>query len=100
MMSQGNEDENKQTLLENGQYSGKGLDLRIKPKRNVIVEPLMFLFFLSGMPVMDLKSQYIYTRIAADMGIDLNNLTGCISSRYNFSDFYFVEHSEIQPCTL
>ena len=72
-MSQDNEDESKQTLLENGQYAGKGLDLRIKPKRNVIVEPLMFLFFLSGMPVMDLKSQYIYNKIAADMGIDLNN---------------------------
>ena len=74
-MSPDKEDESK-ALLENGQSSGKGLDLRIKPKRTIIVEPLMFLFFLSGMPVMDIKSQYIYNRIAADMGINLHNLTG------------------------
>ena len=72
-MPRNKEDESKQTLLGNEQQHKKGLDLRVKPKRNVIVEPLLFLFFLSGMPVMDLKSQYTYNRIAEDMGVNLTS---------------------------
>ena len=70
-MPRDKEDESKQTLL--GNEHKKGLNLRVKPKRNVIVEPLLFLFFLSGMPVMDLKSQYMYNRIAEDMGVNLTS---------------------------
>ena len=72
-MPRDKEDESKQALLGNEQQNKKGLDLRVKPKRNVIVEPLLFLFFLSGMPVMDLKSQYMYNRIAEDMGVNLTS---------------------------
>ena len=72
-MPRDKEDESKQALLGNEQQHKKGLDLRVKPKRNVIVEPLLFLFFLSGMPVTDLKSQYMYNRIAEDMGVNLTS---------------------------
>ena len=72
-MPRDKEDESKQALLGNEQQNKKGLDLRVKPKRNVIVEPLLFLFFLSGMPVTDLKSQYMYNRIAEDMGVNLTS---------------------------
>ncbi len=51
-------------------------DLRIKPKRSIVVEPLLVLYFLSGMPIADIKTQYMYSRIAEDLHVNLNNMTG------------------------
>ena len=53
----------------------KDKKLRIQPKRTIIVEPLLMLYAIAGLPVMTLRSQYMYQRIASDMGINLNNLS-------------------------
>ena len=56
--------------------SDEAIKLRIQPRRTFIVEPLLVLYSLAGMPIMALRSQYMYQKIASDMGIDLNNLSG------------------------
>ena len=56
--------------------SDEAIKLRIQPRRTFIVEPLLVLYSLAGMPIMALRSQYMYQKIASDMGIDLKNLSG------------------------
>ena len=52
------------------------ISLRIQPKRTIIVEPLAVLYALAGMPLMSLKSQYMYQKTSWDLAINLNNLSG------------------------
>ena len=56
--------------------SDEAIKLRIQPRRTFVVEPLLVLYSLAGMPIMALRSQYMYQKIASDMGIDLKNLSG------------------------
>ncbi len=44
--------------------------------RTIVVEPLLLTYMLAGAPMESLQSQYMYERIARDMGIDLYNFTG------------------------
>ena len=46
------------------------------PRRKIVVEPLLVMYALAGAPIVPLQSQYMYQKIARDMGIDLHNLTG------------------------
>ena len=57
------------------QKSSDDAKLRVQPKRKIIVEPLLLLYSLAGVPLMTLRSQYMYQKIALDMGINLNNLS-------------------------
>ena len=34
--------------------------ISLRPKRRIVVEPLLVLYALSGMPLVSLKSQYMY----------------------------------------
>ena len=54
----------------------RSMKLRIQPRRTFIVEPLLVLYSLAGITIMALRSQYMYQKIASDMGIDLKNLSG------------------------
>ena len=56
--------------------SDEAIKLRIQPRRTFVVEPLLVLYSLAGMPIMALRSQYMYQKIASDMGIDLKNFSG------------------------
>ena len=56
--------------------SDEAIKLRIQPRRTFVVEPLLVLYSLAGMPIMALRSQYMYQKVASDMGIDLKNLSG------------------------
>ncbi len=81
-IQQGSDSLDKEHLIEDGERdeitdNGNGLAVsRIAPIRRVVVEPLLMLYALAGMPVIQLKSQYMYQAIAEEMGIDLNNLPG------------------------
>ena len=55
--------------------SDQDTKLRIQPRRTFVVEPLLVLYALGGMPLMALRSQYMYQKIASDMGIDIKNLS-------------------------
>ena len=50
-------------------------ELCTQPRRTIIVEPLLVLYALAGTTLMSLKSQYMYQKIAMEMGINLNNLS-------------------------
>ena len=50
-------------------------NLGFRSQRAVIVEPLLMLYALAEMPLLILRSQYMYTKVASDMGIDLQNLS-------------------------
>ncbi len=45
-------------------------------RRKVVVEPLLLTYMLAGAPMEALQLQYMYQKIARDMGIDLHNMTG------------------------
>ncbi len=48
----------------------------LRPRRRIVVEPFLLLYMLAGVPLEAIQLQYMYQKIARDMGIDLNNLTG------------------------
>ncbi len=81
-IQQGSDSLDKEPLIEDGDRdevieNGNELAVsRIAPGRSIVVEPLLMLYALAGMPVIQLKSQYMYQAIAEEMGIDLNNLPG------------------------
>ncbi len=43
------------------------------PRRSIVVEPFIILFVVSGMPMYALQIQYMYQKIARDLGV---NITG------------------------
>ena len=69
---------------EGGAIREEEISFRIRPKRTIIVEPLAVLYALAGMPLISLKSQYMYQKISWDLGINLNNLSG------NWTNFEFL----------
>ena len=80
------EAENEPLLVGDGgiQKENEDTNTRIQPKRTIIVEPLVVQYALPGMPIASLKCQYMYQKIASDMGIDLDNLTGKYSLILDF----------------
>ncbi len=70
------DDKEDQPLLGDKDSHESNNELRVQPKRTLIVEPLIVLYSLAGMPLMTLRSQFMYQKIASDMGINLTNLSG------------------------
>ncbi len=81
-IQQGPDNLDKEPLIEEGERDGDlpgtgvAIVSRTVPRRSIIVEPLLMLYALAGIPIINLKAQYMYQAIAEEMGIDLKNLPG------------------------
>ena len=92
----------KEPLIEDGERDGDlsatgvAIVSRTVPRRSIVVEPLLMLYALAGIPIINLKAQYMYQAIAEEMGIDLKNLPGKFQ-QYFLIDLHVRQKS---PCCV
>ncbi len=79
----GSEDENKPLFVDDNDQPPAEKEKDVVTRRTLVVEPLLLTYMLAGAPMESLQSQYMYERIARDMGIDLYDLTGNVKLRWS-----------------
>ena len=76
---------------------------RTKPRRLVVIEPMVFIYLVAGFPMESIYSQYLYRRVGQSMGINVDNLTSANSNQstcdIDLNDTSYLQREAVQAET-